>query len=349
MVIEASREDSEALDPEGGWDLDGRVFDRKGRGGAAGATGGFFKRVLIIALSLAVLAMLSGLIWYAYNWAYGAAEPDFLPLIGAEAAPIKIKPENEGGKVVPYQDKLLLNEAVVASEETLKVEHLLPEPEIPTVIEPLVAVESEAVIVEPAAAEPASNQEPQDTAQATGSQRTANEPEAVAAQPAKIDPIADLIASTTGTDESTSAETATVEAAPVEAAPVEAAPVEATPVEATPVEATPAEATPAEATPVKTPPVEAAPVQTAQVPTDGGYVIQLSSVTAKAAADKEWRRMQKRHPTLLGDMTLRTDSATVNGTVFHRVQTGPFPTRATASDLCAQLKAAGQDCLVKKK
>ncbi len=32
---------------------------------------------------------------------------------------------------------------------------------------------------------------------------------------------------------------------------------------------------------------------------------------------------------------------------FFRIQTGPFPNRATAQDICAQLKAGGQDCIVK--
>ena len=33
--------------------------------------------------------------------------------------------------------------------------------------------------------------------------------------------------------------------------------------------------------------------------------------------------------------------------IFFRMQTGPFPNRATAQDMCLQLKAAKLDCIVK--
>jgi hypothetical protein len=42
------------------------------------------------------------------------------------------------------------------------------------------------------------------------------------------------------------------------------------------------------------------------------------------------------------------EKAVVGGKTYYRILTGPFPTRATVEDLCAQLKSKKQSCLVKK-
>jgi septal ring-binding cell division protein DamX len=86
----------------------------------------------------------------------------------------------------------------------------------------------------------------------------------------------------------------------------------------------------------------------AQVPTDGGYFLQLASVQDRTNVDAEWKRLQKMFPALLGDMTLQIEEAQVGGKTFFRLKTGPFPTRTTAEDVCAQLKSKKQACLLKK-
>ena len=106
------------------------------------------------------------------------------------------------------------------------------------------------------------------------------------------------------------------------------------------------------------------PVQTAQSPApaesrpsktqitelkSGDTVIQLASVASNEAASREWARLQAAFPDLLGDMPLAVQKVTVNGKEYHRMQTGPFPNRATAQDMCAQLKAKKQACLVTKR
>lgn len=86
----------------------------------------------------------------------------------------------------------------------------------------------------------------------------------------------------------------------------------------------------------------------AQVPTDGGYFLQIASVQDRTNVDAEWKRLQKMFPALLGDMTLQIEEAQVGGKTFFRLKTGPFPTRTTAEDVCAQLKSKKQACLLKK-
>ena len=75
--------------------------------------------------------------------------------------------------------------------------------------------------------------------------------------------------------------------------------------------------------------------------------MQLASVRSEDTARSEWQRMQGKHEALLGDMQLFIQQVELEGRgTYYRIQTGPFPSRSTAQDLCAQLKAAGQDCLV---
>jgi cell division septation protein DedD len=79
----------------------------------------------------------------------------------------------------------------------------------------------------------------------------------------------------------------------------------------------------------------------------GDYFVQLASVKSDDAARTEWSRMQRAHPDLLGDLDLLVQSADLGDRgVFYRIRTGPFPNRATAQDMCWQIKAAKLGCLV---
>ena len=82
---------------------------------------------------------------------------------------------------------------------------------------------------------------------------------------------------------------------------------------------------------------------------EGDTVIQLAAAGSAEAAEREWARLQTVFPDLLGDMQLAVQKVTVGGKEYHRMQTGPFPNRATAEDMCAQLKSKKQDCLVTRR
>jgi len=83
---------------------------------------------------------------------------------------------------------------------------------------------------------------------------------------------------------------------------------------------------------------------------EGGYMLQLASVTTEAAAQEEWKRLQRLHSELLADMTLTVQSAEISGQgTVYRLQTGPFPNRATADDFCWQIRKENGDCLVVKR
>ena len=80
------------------------------------------------------------------------------------------------------------------------------------------------------------------------------------------------------------------------------------------------------------------------------FAIQLMSMRSAKAANDAWDQLQTSFPNLLGDMSLSLEQADVGDRgVFFRVRTGPFPNRATAEDMCWQLRAQNQDCLVIKR
>jgi len=79
----------------------------------------------------------------------------------------------------------------------------------------------------------------------------------------------------------------------------------------------------------------------------GDYFVQLASVKSDAGARKEWQRLRKAHSELFGDLSLDVQRADLGDRgIFFRIRTGPFPNKATAQDMCWQIKAAKLGCLV---
>ena len=75
--------------------------------------------------------------------------------------------------------------------------------------------------------------------------------------------------------------------------------------------------------------------------------MQLASFKDPDSARQEWATIQERFPKLLHDTQAEVQTATVEGLgTVYRLKAGAFPTRATAADLCAELRAKQQDCLV---
>ena len=85
--------------------------------------------VLATLLTLLVMGLFSGGLWFAYvektRHAGGNAANGDVPLIHADEHPTKVKPEHPGGMQIPDRDKLIYNQTRPV------VEHLLPPPEKP--------------------------------------------------------------------------------------------------------------------------------------------------------------------------------------------------------------------------
>ena len=283
------------------------------------------RRSLVPAVTaLAAIFCFGAIVWYAYSWGTGQISGEDLPVVLAEPMPEKIKPEQPGGMEVPHQGIAVLNEGE-SGEGSTQVERLLPPPEEPAPPEaiapsaPAIALQGGEETVpapEPAAEAPLIAEAPESAAPETSLPEVVEEPAAgTLAEAGVVKPI----------PKPESAEDGDQIAALLEQAPLETANGE-----------------PSDAA-IPSPP--ATPAQTAAL-TAGSVVLQLASVTSETAASAEWARLQRAHPEQLGGFDLALHSAVVNGKTYYRVQTGPFPSRAAAADLCTQLKSRNQDCLV---
>jgi hypothetical protein len=250
-----------------------------------------------------------GAFWFLSGGGDSSNAP--VPVITADSTPEKVKPVDEGGLEVPNQDVAILNgENSTAPAEG---ETVLPAPEQPTT--PPAVPEPAPEVTAPAADPAASNAEI-----------------AIPSVPApSVDAIPTVPAPANTADTGTGATT----------------PAEATPAPATTSETAPAAA---EATPTTEPaPEAAAPAQTAtaQPAASGSARIQLAAVKTEAAAQKEWLRLQKMHPDVLGALTLHVEKFEKSASeTFYRIQAGPFQDKAGAKQICAQLKQKDQGCIV---
>ena len=90
-------------------------------------------RVLPVLTSIVALTVFGAVVWYAYNWNQGQISPEDLPVIVANAGPIKERPAEEGGLEIPYRDRAVMNDGL-DGEAAETVEHLLPPPEEPAMV-----------------------------------------------------------------------------------------------------------------------------------------------------------------------------------------------------------------------
>jgi len=297
----------------------------------AAAMGGYQKRpnrVWPVLAALIALGCFVGIAWLAYNWGLEAGFSHEVPVVRAEPGPIKAKPEDPGGLQVPNQDKLVLNQDAAGAAEP-RVERLLSAPETP---QPPVKPETSLAPGTSAAVAPEPAEAPQ-TAAAPAEPAAEAAPAATAPEPAAP---ANLEASTAPQlGKETPPATQSAEGPKIGgngggngASSGNGA---------------------GSGSGAKTAAVAAAGGTQVAAVQKGDFVIQLASVTSSDAADKEWARLQKSFPELLGDMNLAVQEANVNGQLYHRVQTGPFPSRATAQDMCAQIKSKNQACIVQQR
>ena len=96
-------------------------------------------------------------------------------------------------------------------------------------------------------------------------------------------------------------------------------------------------------------PVANATASAAPVASSAGYAVQLSSHGSEAEAQSSFRALQAKYPNLLGgrEPIVRRADLGEKG-IYYRAMVGPFASRDQATDLCANLKAAGGSCIVQK-
>lgn len=132
--------------------------------------------------------------------------------------------------------------------------------------------------------------------------------------------------------------------APPPAAPKEIKPLLATPPKA-PVLAAKKSPAPSKKVAAKT--VKAKPKRAAK-PKAGTYRVQMASLRSRAAVQKNWATLKRKHPSLLGKLGLSIQSVKLSGGrgTYYRMQAGPLTSKSQAAALCSSLKKRKQGCIV---
>lgn len=87
----------------------------------------------------------------------------------------------------------------------------------------------------------------------------------------------------------------------------------------------------------------------ASVPAASGYGVQVTSQRSEADAQAAYRSLQGKYPNVLGGKPLMIKRADLGSKgVYYRAMVGPFASSGEASALCANLKAAGGQCIVQR-
>lgn len=304
--------------PLGSFDADDEVNGRGRR---------MRNRLLVL---VAVVVIAGGAAW-AWISSHRAPEGP-VPVIAADTSPEKVKPEDEGGMQVPNQNVEILN----GQSSTEQTENVLPPPEQPVAPPTNETTDQANAAPQAPAITDAPKTQPAPTPSATTDQSAAPSVDAPA--------IPSVSAPEPG--QTAAAPTPVVpEPQTQQAAPAPAEPAPATTAEKP---AEPAPAAPKAAEPTQTAAAPTKPAAPTVAPTAGGGArIQLAAVKSEALAKSEWAKLQKAYPALLGGLTLNVEAVDRSGTKLYRIQAGPL-TKAQAKDLCTQLKAQKQACIVAK-
>ncbi len=80
----------------------------------------------------------------------------------------------------------------------------------------------------------------------------------------------------------------------------------------------------------------------------GEFYIQVGAVRSPGGAKREWQRLRRKNPKLLGNMKLfitKADLGPKKG-IFYRLRAGPIADEATTSGLCRELTKRKVGCLI---
>lgn len=307
------------------------------------ATVGTSNNLLKLAIGfVAVMVVISGL-WIGFGdqiaGMLGASDDD-VPVIAADPAPVKVKPESPGGMNVPNQGRLVYG-MVDGTATQPRVERLLPAGEKP--------VEVEEVLTRsvPEANDVVTNAAPRGTADITSPSAPVRlVPDGASPTAAPTNPVTAPIA-----------QTAPAPVAPAPPPVVRTAEVATAPAAPEPkpeVKSTPKPESAAPKAPAPKPVARATPVPAAPAASSGdlanSYRVQLAAARSEKAVQSEWSKLQGRNKDLLGNLQLqvtRIDLGSTKG-VFYRLRAGPMASSAKAKELCQRLKQRKIGCLVVK-
>jgi len=307
--------------------------------------------------------------WYFLDSWLGETIDTSVPLIRADDALIKVRPEKPGGMEVPDQDKLVydrmegtgdgqpVEQLLPPAEKPIPLPEAPPPPEVTMPAEPEKPVQPQTRVAEMAEKKPAGP-----ISLVPGKKAAETAPAAAPAPPPVAAPTKKVEAAEQLLPEPKKPEPPQPATAPAAPPPPPAEPAEVKP--AKPAAAPPPEPPkPAKVTPPKPPepkvevasrpppPKPAKPVvskTTKPAATASSYRIQIASVRSSKDARSEWKRLQRKNRDLLGGLQLSIDKADLGAKkgIYYRLRAGPVADAAAAKSLCAALKKRKVGCLI---
>lgn len=257
-------------------------------------------RTFPVLMTLAVIAVLGTVLWYSYPKEKDYREANSVPLIRADAGPIKTVPNDPGGMDVPYRESTVFDTLRKARAENGEgeVENLLSETEEPMSRAQMFAgvnteIEGETKDMIAGDARTANDGNTQESSAEVGSIAAVNvdkgAPKTRESSVVKPDTVKERAA------------LAAVESQAVDAPVPSRKPEEAADNMS------------------RTEPAAGSTV----IAATGGYLVQLASVRSRNDAEKMWRRLQKTFPAQLGTLDLNIDVADLGSRgIYYRVQGG---------------------------
>ncbi len=318
-----------------------------------------------IGRTLIILVLLVGVgagAWARWGGQLRPATGDEIPVVRADAAPVKVKPDRPGGLDIPNRDKLVYDR-LESLPPPPRAENLLPRPEAPLL--PSSAPAGRPAAAAPAKTAEAKTPEPPKPPKLRAADNVPKierpipvkvavvkkplpppappaikmEPKAVAAKPVKL--VASAPKTAVSAPPAMKTEPKAVAAKP--AKPAASAPKSVLLVP--PAVKTKTKAVAAKpAKPVASAPKSAAP---AARPAGSGYRVQLAAVRSDRDARREWTRLRTRHSGLLGRLrhsVVRADLGDKG--IYYRLRAGPLENKAAARSLCGELTKIKVGCLV---
>lgn len=329
------------------------------------------ERMLPAVVVVSALTGFSVLAWYAYTTSTQSAQEEDLLIVEAEKTPLKEKPLDPGGMKFPNQDKTIFETFANGSQQTPKVERVLPTPEEPLpknidtsetqtwinerLHKNIDTVRADAALPDDSGAREQVIGDDGDGAVAKLSSSTTMEDEAASVSEQQVaeklkKAAEDAMKSKDIVSYKQVAESAGVAAAkpaPVEkSAPVSAPePVFAPAPVAEKVDLeVDADAKPSAPVELLSPVQKAAPAPTAT----GAFRVQLGAFQSEKEARGELLRIRKKFADVApySEQVVRADLGAKG--VFYRLRLTGLASAAAAKSLCAKLSAQGQPCLVPK-
>lgn len=323
-------------------------------------------RPLVVLLGIVVLAAFAGVVWVAYNQGVKQGQKG-VPVLTAEAGPTRIVPESDGSSPVmnPAPDKAydrLLNDQPEGEQV-----NILPKAEQPRTApapQDLAAAENPTsgsaggkygkVATDfdppPGVVEDVVPGMDSTVADLTpGKSAVSATPREVPAKPQGSEDITQALPSAP-TPAPRSVAPLTPATAPLQTKPQALVPSKPVDAAAPPVP----KAVPPASTPVQPKPAPlAAPENASEVaaaPSAGNVMIQLGSFPSDALAASSWSKIKSSNQALLSSYSPKIKSAEIPGKgTWYRLRVGGFADKAAAQEVCDQLQAAGQACIIAAK